>query len=234
MDLLIEAGEALRQERAKTRTFHLALAIAFLATAVAGFAPTYYLRGFSARPALGPLLHVHGAVFTAWLVLFVVQTALARAHRVGWHKRLGIFGATLATAMVPLGVVVAIETARNAASPAALSFLIFPLGQIALFGAFVGAAVWNRKRPELHRRLMVLATAALMPPAISRIVGSPMLALFASLLFVAAAIIHDRRTRGRVHPAYVWGGVAMLVSGPLRAAFSHTAAWEAVARAIAG
>src|SRR5437870_683872 len=68
-------------------------------SAFAGFAPTYFLRGLSDKAPLSPLLHVHGAAFSAWLLLLVTQSTLVAAHRVAWHKRLGIFGAVLAAAM---------------------------------------------------------------------------------------------------------------------------------------
>lgn len=244
---LIEQGEAFRalSEGAapsapapamrRTRVFHTAMAVAFLVTAFAGFAPTYFLRGLSHRAPLSPLLHVHGLVFTSWLVLLLVQTSLVARHRVDWHRRLGIAGAALATAMVPLGVAAGISGARLGLAtkgPEALIFLIFPLGQITLFGAFVGAAIWKRRTPEIHRRLILLSTAVLITPAISRLPfgGNPVVSLLLTSLFVVAAMIHDWKTRGRAHSIYVWGVLVILLSGPVRFALGHTEAWQSVAR----
>jgi hypothetical protein len=231
---LIEEGEAFRRLRG-ARVFHTGMSVAFLLTAFAGFAPTYYLRALSDRPTLSPLLHVHGLVFTSWLVLLFVQSALVSARRVDWHRRLGIAGAVIAAAMVPLGVMAAIAAGRtwlirSGAPP--IGFLIFPLGQIVMFAGFVGTALWNRRKPELHRRLILLATVTTITPAISRLVGHPMLALAMSALFVVAGIVHDWRSRGRVHPVYLWGGLVFLLSGPLRFALSQSAAWERIARSL--
>ena len=74
------------------RRFHVAIAGALLFTALAGFAPTYFLKAVTHAPALSLLTHVHGAVFTAWLVLLLVQSGLVAGRRVAWHRRLGVFG----------------------------------------------------------------------------------------------------------------------------------------------
>lgn len=237
MDGFIEVGQASRRVRARrARSFHLGMSIAFLVTAFAGFAPTYFLRGLSHRPPLRPMLHVHGAAFTAWLVLLVVQATLVRAHRLDWHRRLGVLGAALATAMVPLGVMAALESARLGAAAGnakAFRFLVFPLGQVAMFGVLFVAAIWQRRRPEIHRRLIILATTALMPPAIARLIGrSGVPALSLSMLFVVAAMVHDWRSRGRVHPIYIWAVAAFLASGPLRLALAQSPAWSALARLL--
>jgi hypothetical protein len=253
LDGLIEAGEALRTLGAdftpvaarkviarSDRVFHSGMAIAFLVTAFIGFAPTYYLKSVTDAPPLSPLLHVHGVVFSAWLLLLLTQTSLVAARRVDAHRRLGMFGAALALAMIPLGVTAAIEAARRGVSNAGLdpiSFLVLPLGQIALFAAFIGAGLLHRRRPELHRRLVMLATINLMAPAFARFpfVGKLSVApVVLSVLFVVAAAIHDKRTRGRVHPIYIAGGLIILVSGPARFALAHTEPWQAFARFLVG
>ena len=196
--------------------------------AFAGFAPSYFLRGLSGRPPLSPLLHVHGLVFTSWLLLLLTQSALIARHRVNWHRRLGIGGAVLAAAMVPLGMMTGIVGARNGfteGKPEALVFLIFPVGQTLMFGALMGAAIWKRRQPEIHRRLILLSTAVVITPAISRLpfVPNPMISLVLSALFVLAGMVHDWKMRGRVHPIYVWGGLAILLSGPVRFALGQRA-----------
>jgi hypothetical protein len=253
IDGLIEAGEALRVLSADVtvaaprkvaarsdRVFHTRMAIAFLLTAFIGFAPKYYLKSVTHAPALSPLLHVHGVVFSAWLLLLLTQTSLVAARRVDIHRRLGIGGAALALLMVPLGVMAAIDAARRGVSNAGLdpmSFLVFPLGQILMFAAFIGVGLWHRRRPELHRRLVMLATISLMAPAFGRFpyVGKlPVVPMLLSVLFVVAAAIHDKRTRGRVHPIYIAGGLITFLSGPARFALAHTEAWQTFARFLVG
>lgn len=218
------------------RIFHTGMAVAFLVTAVAGFGPTYFLKGLYNTPALSPLLHVHGMVFTAWLLLLLTQSAFVAAHRVDLHKRLGIFAAVIALAMIPLGIMTAIEAARRGVATPGLTplvFMVFPVGAVVMFAGFIGAALWKRRQPEIHRRLIILGTVSIMTPAIARLPfagKNPILALVLSLLFVIAGMIHDWKTRGRVHPLYIWGGLIVLLSGPARAAIGNSAAWQSFAR----
>src|ERR1041384_6632620 len=121
------------------RLFHTGMAVAFLLTAIVGFGPTYFFKPVHPSPPLSPLLHAHGMVFTAWLVLLIVQSGLVRAERTDLHMRLGIFGAALAVVVVVLGISVAIYAARRGTAAdgmTPLAFMIFPLGQTGLFGGF--------------------------------------------------------------------------------------------------
>jgi hypothetical protein len=214
------------------------MAIACLITAIVGFGPTYFYKPVYPSPPLSPLLHLHGLLFTAWLVLLIVQSGLIRADRVDWHKRLGIVGAALAVLMVILGVMASVYAARRGTAAdgmTPLAFMIFPFGQTVLFGAFVGLGLWKRRQPELHRRLILLGTICLMTPAISRIVDHrAVLASFLTLIFVAVAMLHDWKSRRRVHPVYIVGGLVLLVAGPLRAAIANSAAWQAFAQLMVG
>lgn len=218
------------------RIFHTGIALAFLVTAIAGFAPTYFLKEFYHTPPLTPLLHVHGLVFTGWLLLLLTQSALVAAHRVDVHKRLGIAGAVLAAAMIPVGIMTAIAAARHGAATPGLDplvFMVFPVGAVVMFAGFIGAALWKRRQPEIHRRLILLGTVSILTPAIARLsfVGhNPILALQLSLLFVIAAMIHDWKSRRRLHPLYIWGGLIVLLSGPVRSGIGHTSAWQSFAR----
>jgi hypothetical protein len=233
-----DAGAIPQNAARQDRLFHTGMAVAFLLTAVAGFGPTYFFKPVHPSPPLPPLLHVHGMVFTAWLVLLIVQSGLVRSGRVEWHRRLGILGALLAASMVFLGIVVAIHAARRGMSADGMSplgFMIFPLGQTLLFGGFVALGLWNRRQTELHRRFILLGTICLLTPAISRMVDKrSVLAMFLTLGFVVVAMIHDWLSRRRVHPIYICGGVILLVSGPLRAAIGNSAAWQSFARMLVG
>lgn len=241
---LIEEGEAFDRLRAEARstpagrrsTFHAGMSVAFLVTAFAGFAPTYYLKALSHAPPLSPLVHVHGLVFTAWLLLLFTQSALVAAHRIDLHRRLGVVGAVLAATMLPVGILTATAAARRGVAPPGfdpLVFLIFPITSVALFAGFIGAAMWRRRQPESHRRLMLLATISLMTPAIARlpVVGTrPVVGLLLSTLFVLAAMLNDWKARRPVHPSYLWGGLIILLSGPARFGLGHTEVWRSLAR----
>lgn len=225
--------------RAGRYFFLVMFAVAALIVFV-GFAPTFYLRAFFASPPLSSLLVVHGIASTAWIVLLLVQTLLIRTARIRVHRTLGVLGAVLAAAMVVLGVSVALQAAaagtlgvRFHQQP--LEFLIIPLGQILIFGALVTAAIALRRRPAAHKRLMVVATLNLIAPAVVRAadglfhIATPAAALVVLGAGVAACIVYDIRTRGRVHPVFGVVGPMTLASFPIRLAVSHTAAWHAAA-----
>lgn len=233
------AAPAIPRDSARQgRLFHTVMAVACLLTAVIGFGPTYFFKPFHPSPALPPLLHVHGMVFTSWLVLLIVQGGLIRAERTAIHKRLGVFGALLAVAVICLGFAVGIEGGRRGVSAdgmAPLAFMIFPIGQILLFAGFVGAGLWNRRKPEVHRRLILVGTICMLTPAISRIVDKrSVLAMFLTAGFIVAAMIYDWVTRRRVHWVYILGAVTLVVSGPLRAVIGQTGAWQSFARMLVG
>src|SRR3712207_2906720 len=82
--------------RRRERMFYTGMAVAAAAVVFAGFARTYYLKPYFGTPSLTPLLHLHGVLFTSWIVLFVVQTTLVAVRRVNVHRRLGAVGGAVA------------------------------------------------------------------------------------------------------------------------------------------
>lgn len=236
------------------RSFYVAMAAACLVVAVVGFAPTYWLQLPSGTFIGTPLLHLHAGLFSAWLIYLLLQTMLAARGRIGLHRAWGLFGISLATAMVLVGFAVAndVLATRLAAGygDAARAFHVASISMITLFGGFVFAAVLYVSRPEIHKRLMMLATASMLAPAIARVLfalnvgmgpglrpglGPPrtiesvlMPALIADALIIAG-VIYDMRTRRRPHPAYLIGGAIMLAVQVLRAPLSTTPWWLAIA-----
>lgn len=225
------------------RVFYSAMAIGMAVTVFTGFAPTYYLRTWFGAPAtvtgattLSPLAHLHGALFTGWVLLFIVQTALVASHRTRIHQRLGIAGATLAAAMVVVGLSTAIASAaRGAAPPGAdpLAFLVVPLFDMVLFAGFVGTALWYRRQRETHKRLMLLGYIAIIVAAVARLPGvlpyGPLAFFGLSFVFLLIAVTYDVVSRRRVHPAYAWGGALLVLSVPVRLMLSGTDQWRAIA-----
>ncbi len=218
------------------------MALAAMLTVFAGFAPSYYLRtvlggsGVFGRTALSPLLHLHGIVFTAWLVLFLVQTRLIAGRRLALHRRLGYASLAVAVAMVVIGFGAAVDAARRGSAPPGvppLAFLAIPLADLAIFSVLLAGAVWFRNRGAIHKRLMLMATISILTPAIARLPGvlvAGPLAFFAITdLFAVVCLVYDRRTRGRVHPAFWWGAGLLVASQVLRLAVSGTSAWLAFA-----
>ena len=225
------------------RVFYSGMAIAMAITVFIGFAPTYYLRVvFGAPPTvtgaatLSPLAQLHGVLFTGWVLLFVVQTALIASHRTRVHQRLGIAGGVLAAAMVIVGVSTAIAAASRGAAPPGvdpLAFLSIPLFDMLLFATFVGAALWHRRQRETHKRLMLLAYISIIAAAVARFPGllpyGPLMFFGLAFIFLVIAVIYDVVSRRRLHPTYIWGGALLVASVPVRLAMSGTETWRALA-----
>lgn len=221
------------------RVFYSGISIALAATVFTGFASTYYLPIFAGGPRLtvtgGPftfIVHLHAALFTAWVLLFVVQTTLVAQRRVALHRRLGAAGAVLAAGMVLAGTGVALATAQRGGAPPGLdprAFLIIPLGDMALFVTFVTAALLRRRDSQAHKRLMLMAYISIVAAATARLPGvlplGPLVFFGLAFVFVVVGALYDRTTRGRVHPVYLWGGALFAISVPLRLALSGTGAW---------
>lgn len=230
----------------RDRVFFSAMAVSLALTALAGFAQTYYLRfldeGPHATVSGGPftgLVHVHGALFTAWVLLFLVQTTLIAGRRVAVHRRMGIGGGVLAAAMIVVGIMTAIATARRGAAPVGidpLAFLAIPLFDMVLFGTFVASALSQRRNRDAHKRLMLLAYISIITAPIARLpwVSSqgPLVFFGLSFLFVVVAAVYDLATRRNVHRVYLWGGALIFAFIPLRLAISGTDAWHAFAALI--
>jgi hypothetical protein len=222
----------------RRRLFYVGFATALALTAFVGFGPTYFFKPVVQSPPLRPLAHVHALLFTSWIVLLLVQTTLVSVRRTDVHQKLGWIGVALAVLMVPVGAMLAIDSAGHGLAPPAmdpLTFMAIPLGALVLFTGFLTGAIAMRRRPALHKRLMLLATISIITPAIARFgfIGfRPLIALGLTGLFVLAAIANDWRTDRRVHPVYIWGGLLILVSGPLRIAIGRTEMWHAFARML--
>ena len=228
---------------AHDRLFYSSMSIALALTVFTGFASTYYVPLVTGAPKAtvsgGPftsLVHLHAALFTAWVALFLVQTTLVAQRRVRVHRRLGVFGAVLALGMIGSGVGLAVATAVRGGAPPGIdprAFLIVPLGDIALFTGFIAAALIRRRDKEAHKRLMLLAYVSVLAAATARLPGvlpfGPLVFFGLAFLFVVTGAIYDYATRGRVHRAYIWGGALLALSVPLRLALSGTAAWLAFA-----
>jgi hypothetical protein len=212
--------------------FYSGMSVAFLVIVFAGFARTYYLRPLFHPQPLIPLLHLHGILFSSWIVMLFAQTTLVAAGRTDIHRRLGVAGGVLAALMVVVGTATGIIRGRN--EP--LDTLTIPLGDMLVFAILVAAALLLRRRIEWHKRLMMLATITVLPAAVARlpfdfIQRAGALAFFGLPdLLVVVLLAHDVITRGGPHRATVLGGALLIASHPLRSVVGATHAWLAFAR----
>ncbi|MCL6481538.1 MAG: hypothetical protein K6U02_07405 [Firmicutes bacterium] len=221
--------------------FYTGMALAMAVVVFVGFAPPFYLRVFNGPAVtisgapLSPLVYFHGALFTAWMVLFILQTSLVAMRRTDIH-RMGVVGAVLAGVMVVVGSMTAIAAAARGSAPpgiAPLVFLVVPLFDMGVFALLVAAAMWLRRKKEARKRLMLLATINLMAAPVARLPGMlPLglaLVLWLAFLFLVVGVVFDLTTRRRVHLAYIWGGLVSLASVPLRLVISGTDTWRSFA-----
>jgi len=209
-------------------------------TIFAGFGRTLYLRSISGAAPLSPLLLAHGIVMTTWFVVFGLQVWLVEAGRVKLHRRLGAFGLVVAMLVVYVGFTAAIDAGRRGSSPGPgvtpLMFMAIPLFDMPVFALLVGLALWYRRRPDIHQRLMLLATLGMLTPAVARIPlaliqdGGPPVFFGLALAIVFGCIAVDTLTNRRLHPAFLWGGALILAMLPLRLLVARTQLWAQFAR----
>jgi hypothetical protein len=220
--------------RRRERWFYVAMSIAVVITVFAGFAPTFFLRPYYTSAPLMPLLQVHGVVFTSWIALFITQTLLVARHRVDLHRRLGVAGGVIAALMILIGVSTAVIRASQGATPPAGPspevFLVVPLGDMLVFSILVSAGFYFRRRPDVHKRLMMLATVSVLAAAVARLPFAIMQAgppAFFGLtdIFIVACVLYDLITLRRVHRATALAGLLIIISQPLRLLISGTHAW---------
>lgn len=253
MTVLAEPRVLVRAAAAGSDRFYVRMAAACVAVAFIGFAPTYWLPVTRGTLAVPPITHLHALLFYSWTLLFLRQTWLAAEGEVTRHREWGVAGVALATAMLFVGLGMSITSLKHSTAAgfgdAARAFSIVSISAITLFAVMFAVAVLNVRKPEIHKRLMLVATISLLQAAVGRwfllflaparpagAVGpvSPppvfvtvMPGLVVDLLIVAA-MIHDRRTTGRVHRVYWIAGACVVAVQVLRVPVSTTAAWTQV------
>jgi FtsH-binding integral membrane protein len=217
--------------------FFSSMALLMLGTVFVGFAPTYYLAGVFRAPLPSLIIHLHGAAFSCWILLLVTQTSLVSAGRVDIHRRLGIAGFLLACLMVVLGVLAATDSLVREAGPAGRDpkfFYIIPLSNMVVFGTLIFFAFRARFNPTAHKRLILLATLALMIAAIARwplalVHRNPFRAALFSYIFLAILVVYDLWSTRKIHRATLWAGAFLILVEQIAAPIGHTAIWHAFA-----
>jgi hypothetical protein len=236
---------AIRSRWTAERRFHVGISIALLATVFVGFARSFYLRPlFPSWPSPAePVFYLHGVAFTAWFVLLVAQSYLIGARQLSIHRTIGYAAIPLGLAMLVLGYTASITAASRPTGfvgipVPALQFLIIPFVDLFTFGTFIALGVLNRRASQAHKRWMLLASIAMLPAAVARwpglIGGSPVAFFGLADLFLVAMVAWDLRSSGRIHRVTLWGGLALVISQPLRLAMSSSPAWLTVAHWLTG
>jgi len=237
-DSRISAPGVAVARRGRTR-FYAGLSAFMSALVVVGFWPSYFgplLRGNVSRPAV---IQAHGLVFVGWMALLMAQVVLAARGNIQLHRKVGRYGVAYGWLVVAMGLVVgpaasvihvrAGEWTRDRGA----GFLLTTFGDMALFGVCFAAAVAYRHRPEIHKRLMVAATVALLFAAVGRMgfISSPPLAGLVWLSPLLIGMVHDKITMGRVHPVYIITTVGLFIGGT-RILFEQSEVWLRIGRPL--
>jgi hypothetical protein len=252
------SGVTKTQGRRSTSSFYVWMSAACAVLAFGGFAPTYWLQ-LAPQTFIGsPLVHLHALLFSTWTLFFLFQTILAARERLDGHRAWGLLGISLATAMVFVGSAAATESLNDRLTAGlgdqARAFFIVPISLMVLFGGFVFAAIASVKRTEAHKRLMLLATISIIPPAVARVSFALNVGMVPGLrpglgplrtaesvvasgliadAFIVIGMMYDWRTRGRPHSAYVVGGLILIAIQVLRVPVSTTHWWYSFADFLA-
>lgn len=231
--------------------FYLGMAAVMAACAFVGFTPTFWAP-MTRGAFTSPVITIHGLVSSTWVLFVVLQAWLVASGRIGRHRSVGLAGISLATLVVVFGVMAAMNQAQRAARvgalDAGLAFMILPIAQVVLFAILVAWAIATVRRPDWHKRLLLVAMALVIDGAFGRLAvcygvfhgrmpvpagmpspPPPVDMGYRVDPFLLVPIAHDWRVRGRPHAAYLWGAGAVTLVRALRPAISRTGAWHAVA-----
>ncbi len=198
--------------------FYLLIVSAILVVNFIGFASTYYNAGILRAPLPSFLVHLHGALFSLWLLLLLTQTMLVSTGKVRWHRRLGVLGGMVAAMMLivaPLTLMAALHRHAFATARGAAFVVVADVEGVALFGSFVVAGLFKRNNVVVHKRLMLFATIAILGPALSRwpfhFMDWPPAIFLLWLAFPLSVLLFETLSQGKPYSASVLSSLVILV-----------------------
>jgi hypothetical protein len=227
--------------RTVERVFYSGMAILLCVCVFIGFSPTYFQAGMLRAPLPSPILHIHGAVFTLWMVLFVVQAAFISARRVRWHRSLGTVAFCLPPIMIVLGVMAAIDALHRGVRIGPLDPAVsaaIPLIGIVSFVIVIYASWRARRRPDAHKRLILIATMGLVAAAFGRFpwgrIGLPPAAGAVTGLGILLLIlaVYELISIRRIHRSTMWAAPVVFASVALSVPIGMTSAWHTFAELL--
>lgn len=228
------------------RRFFLAVSILFPIIVLIGFGPTYYLKGFFNSPPIPRLVvHLHGFLMAAWVVLFFAQTYFIRSTRIKTHQQLGLLSIALGVGIFITGLVTAVAAARygSSATPPGVDpkeFLVVPFFDMFVFAVLFAAAIYYRRNAPNHKRLMLVTVLNFLPPAIARFpfgltaAYGPLWFFGVPDLIAIVFVIVDTWRNKKLNKVFLAAVIFMIVSHWARLPLSTTTAWHSFANWIAG
>jgi hypothetical protein len=227
------------------RPFYFILSLIIAGVVIAGFSRTISARLFHPPTSRPVVLYVHAALFASWIVLFITQTALIQTRNVRFHRKLGLCAIPLGVAIPIVGVATALIMGRlhvqqgdTGDTDAAGSLIVSLFDMVAFTIPFV-FAVYLRRKPEFHRRLMLIATCALTSAAIGRLIPStaPDEWIYVGVdALILLAVGRDLIVTKRVHSVYLYG-LAVLLLGQTITIYldlSRSREWLVIAHRLIG
>jgi hypothetical protein len=210
------------QTLAGARIVRIYLPLALLITLIAfvGFWRTYFGPLIGGTLQTTTMVHAHAVIYVTWLALFITQAALAASGRLALHMQLGRWIMAYGLVVIVVGLAVALhrfEATIVADELARAQRQLFgPLRDMVCFIPFFAAAWFWRRKPELHKRAMIVATTILLVAAVGRMsfVGRPPSTWKFMIVWglpIYVAMIHDFLARRIVHPVYLAGLGTMLL-----------------------
>lgn len=216
--------------------FFMGVALAMALVIIAGFSMQFVMgRSTLAAP---PLVHLHSLAFMGWVLLFVTQARLATAGPLALHRKLGWIAAGWVVLLVVMGLAITAHVAMAGTAPFFFRpqyfFIANPL-TLACFALLTASAIHLRRLSDWHKRLHICGMASIIGPGFGRLLPMPLMgphafdiAVLAGLMFPLAGMVRDLRREGKVHPAWLWGTLAIVAIIPL----AHLVAYSPVGDAI--
>ncbi len=254
-----DPSSALRSKRQSKLTpvglFYSVTALLLIGLALAGFRHFFFegksYPGREITPPIRTLVITHGIVMSAWLAMFLIQPLLIAVRKPRLHMSLGWLAAAIAVAVVVTGAIIGVQSAR-VTPPEALvwglpmkQFMAVPLAAALVFAVFIGLGIWFRKKPAIHRPMMLLGTFTGMSAAISRIdvlnnlyVGTVWERLFGPFLWTqllcGVLLVLWCVFTGKLDRWFTAGFIALTLICFGVWQMASTAAWTSIAHSIAG
>jgi hypothetical protein len=238
------AATAGTRRRPADRWFYVGVTSSVILLNVVSFGPS--IIDPSARTVPLPLTSIdlaHVLVSVAWLLVFLAQVTLIATGRPAVHRRVGVLGVLLSGAFIVVTWLMLVEGAGRGfdlsgdlvprGTTVDPGTFLAPAHALVPFGVFVAAAVWYRRRPAVHKRLMMLAMVSTTGAPVVHLIGHWQLAFLvfpvSQIMLLSLLFIHDRRSQGRLHPVSLWGVVSFAWTPLFFSLIAPTSAWHTFA-----
>ncbi|MEO7247684.1 MAG: hypothetical protein ABIW31_04450 [Novosphingobium sp.] len=195
------------------------------------------------------ILIVHVWSYFGWITLLTLQTFLVGSGRTALHRKLGILGVVVAVFVTFSGLFAEVFSQRFYAPsvPENIRFFVVPVYASLVFGGFVLPAFLRRRNPPAHKRLILLATSAVVAGPYARWWGDSILAVTGDNVFgtiakyytgmdliLICAMGYDLVTRGKIHKVYRYGVPIILALQVVGSLIWHSDWWPPIGRHLLG